>query len=82
MKVTTVTYTATINLGNYESEKIEVTAHVEESDNVAHTIDALRNYVDANTFRPGWVQRQREAAKGKPVAEPRPAKPDPFDGME
>lgn len=57
MKVTTVTYQATINLGNYESERIEITAELEPGDTVEETITRLRGHVGANTFQGDWLRK-------------------------
>ncbi len=42
MKIKTVHYSALINLGNYNNEKIGFTADIEENETVESTIEALR----------------------------------------
>lgn len=82
MRMTTVTYTATINLGNYESEKIEITAEIEGDDQSPSTIiETLREHVDKATFAVGWLDRQRKPGPPK-VASVRKIETDPFAGLE
>lgn len=51
MRITTITYSRTKNLGNYESEKLEVTAEVENFEEdilltaVSHQYETLRLWV-------------------------------------
>lgn len=42
MKIKTVHYSALINVGNYNNEKIGFTADIEENETVESTIEALR----------------------------------------
>ena len=46
MKINTVGYRRLKNLGNYENEAIEATALVEDWEDPAQTLDALRNWVE------------------------------------
>lgn len=45
MKITTVHYSALINLGDYSNEKIGFTAQVGEDDSIEQTIEQLRQKV-------------------------------------
>ena len=45
MKIKTVQYLATINLGNYSNEKIGFTADLKEDDDVKQVVEALRQKV-------------------------------------
>lgn len=46
MKITTVSYTKTFNLGNYCSEKVGVEVEINEGDNVEHGLDAAKKLVE------------------------------------
>ena len=45
MKITTVSYEALANLGNYENEKIKLDAIVEDGDNWEECLEQIRNNV-------------------------------------
>ena len=45
MKIRTVQYLATMNLGNYSNEKIGFTADINEDDDVEQVVEALRQKV-------------------------------------
>jgi acyl-CoA reductase-like NAD-dependent aldehyde dehydrogenase len=45
MKIKTVQYLATVNLGNYNNEKIGFTADINEDDDVKQVVEALRQKV-------------------------------------
>lgn len=45
MKVRTVAYGKTFNLGNYESERIELTAELDEGENAVAVHDSLNKLV-------------------------------------
>ena len=46
MKITAVSYRRLKNLGNYENEAVEATALVEDWEDSAQTLDALRSWVE------------------------------------
>ena len=46
MIITSITYQKVKNLGNHESERLEVTATVEEDEYVGDEIDQLRAFVE------------------------------------
>lgn len=48
MKIKTVEYSALINLGNYNNERIGFTAQLEEGETVEEVIDKLRQMVKEN----------------------------------
>jgi hypothetical protein len=62
-----VTYTAVINLGDYESERIEITAELEPGDTVSQAIAWCREHVDANTFQRKWLYKNSHRAEAKPA---------------
>lgn len=68
MKVTAITYQATINLGNYESERFEITAELEPGDTVGQAIEWLRGHVDANTFQRKWLYKNQHRSAEQPAA--------------
>ena len=43
MKIKTITYQRVKNLGNYESERIELSAELNDDDDVQKTINQLKN---------------------------------------
>lgn len=45
MKAVTITYHRTINLGNYENERIEITLQVEEGETAQQVLDAAKRFV-------------------------------------
>lgn len=47
MKITSISYQSVKNLGNYESERLEATATVEEGEDPALLIKNLRKFVHA-----------------------------------
>jgi hypothetical protein len=46
MKITTVSYTKTFNLGNYCSERIGAEIEISEGDNVEHGLDEAKKIVE------------------------------------
>lgn len=52
MDIVRIKYSQTKNLGNYENEKIELEAEVDEDENVDEVIKALRAKVEANFYTP------------------------------
>lgn len=45
MKAITITYQRVFNLGNYESERIEITLQVEEGETAQQVLDAAKRFV-------------------------------------
>jgi hypothetical protein len=45
MKALTITYQRVFNLGNYESERIEITLQIEEGETAQQVLDAARKFV-------------------------------------
>ncbi len=45
MRITTLTYSRTINMGNFESKRLEATCDVDETENPSEASDDLRNWV-------------------------------------
>ncbi len=45
MEIIKVKYGRTINLGNYESTRIDAEADVEKGDEATNVLDSLRNFV-------------------------------------
>lgn len=45
MRITSITYSRTKNLGNYESERIEATAEVDEDEFNSDALTKLRDWV-------------------------------------
>ncbi len=45
MRITTITYSRTINLGNYESKKLEATAEVDNGEDPSVVADTLRAWL-------------------------------------
>lgn len=45
MKIQTITYKRVKNLGNYQSESVEATALVEESEDPGKAYDSLREWI-------------------------------------
>lgn len=56
MKITTISYQAVKNLGNYESERLEVNADVEEGEDPKDAVLKLRQFVHEQISR--VVRRQ------------------------
>ena len=52
MIITSISYQKVKNLGNYESERLEATATVEEDENVADAVSKLRAFVDLQLDAP------------------------------
>ena len=44
-RITTITYSRTVNLGNYESEKLEVTVEIHEGADHALEFEDLKRWV-------------------------------------
>ncbi|NJL51183.1 MAG: hypothetical protein HC930_01310 [Hydrococcus sp. SU_1_0] len=45
MKFKTITYQRVKNLGNYESERLEISAELDDDDNVSKAIAILKSHV-------------------------------------
>jgi hypothetical protein len=45
MKALTITYQRVFNLGNYESERIEITLQIEEGETAQQVLDAAKRFV-------------------------------------
>ena len=45
MKITTVTYQRVKNLGNYESKRLEISAELDDADDVTEAITTLKQKV-------------------------------------
>jgi hypothetical protein len=45
MKALTITYQRVFNLGNYESERVEITLQVEEGERAQDVLDAAKRFV-------------------------------------
>lgn len=52
MIITSISYQAVKNLGNYESERLEATATVEEDENVTEATKQLKAFVHAGLNAP------------------------------
>lgn len=52
MKITTISYQAVKNLGNYESERLEATADVEEGETPDDAALKLRQWVNLQLIEP------------------------------
>ncbi len=52
MKITTISYQAVKNLGNYESERLEATAQLEEGENPDDVALKLRRWVNLTLIEP------------------------------
>lgn len=48
MRVTTIHYERTFNLGNYESQKLGVTVELGEGDNPLEALTRAKNFVEGN----------------------------------
>ena len=48
MKITTIHYSALLNLGNYSNEKIGFTAQIKEDESIEQVIEQLREKVNQN----------------------------------
>lgn len=55
MKITTITYKRTVNMGNYENKSLEATTQVEEDEDPSEASDLLRSWVinELTKARPG-----------------------------
>ncbi len=47
MKITSISYQAVKNLGNYESDRLEATATVEQDESVTEAVKQLKAFVEA-----------------------------------
>ena len=73
MEVTTVTYRRVSNLGNYETEALEVEAIVDEFEEPAEVVAQLRAFVDDQLEASGLAGRYRRATpRPQPDSEARP----------
>jgi hypothetical protein len=52
MKALTITYQRVFNLGNYESERIEITLQVEEGETAQQVLDAAKRFVARQAVPP------------------------------
>jgi hypothetical protein len=50
MKIKTVTYKRVKNLGNYQSETLEMVAEIDDGENPTRATESLRNQVNAILF--------------------------------
>ena len=53
MRIITVTYGRTVNLGNYESARLDATAQVEEAETAEDALGKLRT----------WIEQQADAER-------------------
>jgi vacuolar-type H+-ATPase subunit I/STV1 len=60
MKITLVHFSALVNTGNYENEKIGMDAQVEEGDTVEEVVEALKDRVFGLLDRADYLQRHRK----------------------
>lgn len=60
MKITTITYQAVKNLGNYESERLEMTAALEEGEDAEAAAIILRRRVNLLLNEPVRFGKLRE----------------------
>lgn len=60
MKITTITYQAVKNLGNYESERLEATAEIEEGENRDDAALELRQWVNLTLDAPPIMGKPQE----------------------
>lgn len=51
MKITTISYNRTVNLGNFESKRQEATAEIEDGEDPAKAAEALRKWVHAELVK-------------------------------
>ena len=68
MKITTITYQAVKNRGNYESERLEMTAQVEDGESPYEATLKLRQQVNV------WLEEPLRY--GKPLEDPPVDSPD------
>lgn len=60
MKITSISYQAVKNLGNYESERLEATATVEEGEDPVEKTKELRRFVHWQLIEPPNFGKKRE----------------------
>jgi hypothetical protein len=53
MKIITITYNRTVNLGNYESKRLEATCEVDDAEDPSAACDELRAWVIAELQKTG-----------------------------
>jgi hypothetical protein len=53
MKITTITYNRTVNLGNYESKRLEATCEVDDGEDPSVAADELRAWLIAELQKTG-----------------------------
>jgi hypothetical protein len=51
MKALTITYQRVFNLGNYESERVEITLQVEEGERAQDVLDAAKRFVTGQAVK-------------------------------
>lgn len=61
MNITTITYSRTVNMGNYESKKIEATCEPDDGEDPSAACDALR----------AWIIGELQKTNGGPGAQQR-----------
>lgn len=63
MKITSISYQAVKNLGNYESERLEASANVEDGSDPVEEVKNLRRFVHYQLLDPpNWmIEKKREA---------------------
>lgn len=69
MKIKRIEYEACINLGDYENEKIRVSAFLEDDDTVEQTVESLRQTVANSAMNKPWNTYQEVLTRGKQLAE-------------
>ena len=60
MKITLVHFSALVNTGNYENEKVGLDAQMEDGDTVEQVVEALKDKVFAQLDRTDKLQARRE----------------------
>ena len=60
MKITAVHFSALVNTGNYENEKVGLDARLEEGETVEQVVEALKDQVFALLDRSDKLQARRE----------------------
>ncbi len=60
MKITSISYQAVKNLGNYESERLEATAIVEDGEDSVEKTKELRRFVHWQLIEPPNIGKKRE----------------------
>ena len=60
MKITSISYQAVKNLGNYESERLEANADLEEGSDPVEEVKNLRRFVHWQLIDPPDIGKKRE----------------------